>query len=87
MTCPHCNGTKQNFVHVSYSDGTGGWKWVECHTCNGVGEITAEHMERIAEGKRMREDRRARHMSLQAEAERLGITVVELSHRELGRMP
>jgi transcriptional regulator with XRE-family HTH domain len=47
--------------------------------------ISREHADRIIEGERRREDRKARLMTLRQEAEYLGISPQELSRIENGR--
>lgn len=85
MTSPNCDGQKQTYAHVRTSTG-GGWRWLKCHTCDGVGTITVEQAHRIAEGERRREDRKSRMMTLREEAARLGISPTELSRIENGRV-
>jgi DnaJ-class molecular chaperone len=87
-TCPHCEGPKKVGAFV---DGVrngkrwGAFEQIPCFTCNGTGEVTPEHMARICEGKRRREDRKARGLSLRQESVRLGISMQELSEIERGR--
>lgn len=87
--CPSCKGKRPSLAMVDgYRDGKrfGEMRELACLTCNGKGSITAEHLERIAQGRRMRDDRVARGISLREEAKRLGISPAELSDREHGRL-
>lgn len=59
---------------------------MNCSDCDGFGKITEEHMQRITAGRKLRDDRMARDMSLKEEATRLGISVVQLSNLEHGRV-
>lgn len=56
-----------------------------CLTCDGTGTVTAERAMRMNAGEQMRRDRVQRGVSRNEEARRLGITPIELSHREQGR--
>lgn len=62
-----------------------------CDGCAGTGQVPAgsqEHARRMrAEGERRRLDRVNRRVHLGEEARRLGITPLELSLMERGRMP
>ena len=84
ITCPTCNGAKRNAALLC-GGGRCTQAVLDCRTCGGTGEVTEEHAARIAEGERLRHDRIARRVSLREEAKRLGISPVELSHREQGR--
>lgn len=84
ITCPHCNGDRRVFMFWDGSEHRGSG-FVNCSTCKGEGFITDEHMTRIVEGKKRRDDRVERGVSLKEEAERLGINPVELSAIERGR--
>lgn len=60
MICPGCNGAKTftGFVCRYKSDGGhGSVETYNCHTCDGTGEITTEHHERIAAGRKQRDER------------------------------
>jgi hypothetical protein len=91
MKCPHCQGEGSGVaVFCGRQGGADGGSFchtrrLTCSTCEGRCEISEEHAERIAAGRRLREDRVARRMSQREEAERLGITPQELSRREQGR--
>lgn len=83
-TCPHCDGERRVFA---FWDGpnVSGSGYVDCSTCKGAGTVTPEHMQRIVDGRKRRDDRVARRVSLAEEARRLGIKPVELSAIERGR--
>lgn len=83
-TCPHCQGRQRCVVHLNTTTG-GRWEIRDCSTCDGTGLISREHADRIIEGERRREDRKARLMTLRQEAEYLGISPQELSRIENGR--
>jgi hypothetical protein len=84
IPCPHCNGSG---FHQAISCGDAGCqpKQVPCFTCESAGEITEEHMARVEAGRKLREDRVARGLTLSQEAERLGVSRESLSKREWGK--
>lgn len=82
--CPSCDGSKRETVHLRTSTG-GRWENRPCSTCDGTGQVSHEHAERIKKGRQIREDRKSRLMTLRAEAARLGISPTELSKIESGR--
>jgi len=87
VVCPSCDGNQTTLVHVNTKDPTThGLRWMACSTCGGVGKVSEDHLRRMGIGRKLREDRRARGLSLMQEAERLGISVVELSNMERGRV-
>ena len=90
ITCPFRKGEKRLFGFVDrWGDAgnrIGQSGWMDCHICNGHGEITDDHAERIAEGKRIREERFARGETLIMAAANLGISVSQLSALEHGRL-
>lgn len=85
LTCPSCDGTGTIFALV---DGPiyRGSKTINCHRCAGVGRITRAQMDAIESGKRIRENRLARNVSMGEEARRLGVSVSEYSAIEHGRV-
>lgn len=90
VTCPNCLGKGYTFAHVrGIRDGKtfSEFRDLVCSTCFGDKVITADHQARITKGERRREDRKARGLSLREEAKRLGISPVELSDIENGRVP
>jgi DNA-directed RNA polymerase subunit N (RpoN/RPB10) len=89
IRCPSCNGagTVDAFWDGVDTGGKriGGYGPVTCFTCNGTGEVDKGYSRRLEEGRRRRQDRLDRGMSLREEARRLGITAQELSRIEHGR--
>ncbi len=82
--CPSCNGRKKQRAHLNYGNGRGEWKDIDCFTCKGIGTVTPEHMALIRDGRKLRQDRISRGVTLRDEAAALGITAVELSRMERG---
>jgi DnaJ-class molecular chaperone len=82
VTCPDCQGSRQVEVYACP-----GFRraLVDCTRCGTTGQVTAAEAERVAEGKRRAEDRKARGLSLWQEAERLGVTPMELGDIEHAR--
>jgi ribosomal protein S27AE len=60
-------------------------KALACPTCDGVGTISAEHAQRIVDGKRLRAERVERGETLLDAATRMGLKASELSAIESGR--
>ncbi len=84
--CPACKGKKTSYCHLNYGGvKPGEWKWLDCWLCDGAGEISQDHADRIAYGKHIGKDRRERLRTLGDEARNLGCSVVELSNVEMGR--
>jgi hypothetical protein len=86
QVCPKCKGSKTNSIHRHYARGKGrsGWYTYPCRWCKGAGEVGPEVIARVAEGERLRDDRKARGEDAQTQAARLGITFDELISRECG---
>ena len=84
MICPDCHGEKRVFAHVNRGVAGSGFQWLDCLRCKGAGEVPDEQAEWIEAGRRMREDRMGRDMSLNEEAKRRGMRAVELSQMERG---
>jgi hypothetical protein len=61
------------------------WDTLLCPDCGGLGMIPAEQFAAWERGRRLRQDRMDRGVSLGTEARRLGISRMELSNREWGR--
>ena len=81
VLCPHCIGAgRSGFIACGPQGAHSGVQF--CRTCEGTGHVSAELAERIAEGRRWRQDRIDRRLSQREEAERLGISPVELSKLE-----
>lgn len=91
MTCPHCDGKKSVMAFVHFTEEAqaagkvNGYQATDCRTCEGTGQVDDDYPERMARADALRADRISRHVSLRAEAERLGITPAQLSARENGR--
>lgn len=86
ITCPRCNGKRETHGIMCGSSGchTGAMK---CFTCKGEGQITETHAERITIGRRMRQGRVARRVTVREEAARLGADFAEWSQIEQGDEP
>lgn len=88
MICYACKGQGEARVHVvgvREGQGFSAWRWMSCMFCGGQGTISEAQAEREALGRRLREERKARGRTQADEAERLGVSVQELSRREWGR--
>ena len=88
ITCPACGGDKSMIATcIRYAPGHGGPPVLEmpCFRCDGRGEITPEHMERIKVGRELREYRRdTLGLGLREASERFGMRPSELSALEQG---
>jgi hypothetical protein len=84
VLCPECNGRKSGLVHLKTTSG-GRWENRKCEFCDGLGHVRQHQLDKWRECEAMRDDRKARGMTLRAEAARLGISPSELSDREWGR--
>lgn len=88
--CPMCNGRGQTEALVCGRLASGGGfserRILTCHQCDGTGRLSAEAMQRYNDGRAMAESRKARGITLRAEAARLRISPSELSDREWGRV-
>lgn len=82
--CLFCEGLGWNNVHL-YGWGMSGWRQVTCPACDGKGEVDEPTRARMERGKLLREDRKARGLTLGQEAERLGTTAAALSKLEWGK--
>ncbi len=82
--CPDCRGRKREIVHLRTITG-GRWQHMDCLFCGGSGVVTIEQAAKWRDGERLRNDRKARIVTLREEAKRLGITARELSDREWGK--
>lgn len=89
MICPGCKGEKRVFVFADghHEDGTpfhnNGYR--DCFTCDGSGEITDEHIARIAAGRKLRDERVSKRVSLMDAAHERGISPEDRSAIEMGR--
>lgn len=81
ITCPECNGN-------GFSEGyvCPGFKLIKikCSFCGESGQVTVVDMLRRENGKKMRDDRMARGVSLREEAKKLGLKPSELGDKERG---
>lgn len=89
MECPECKGKKEIVgLFAIRSDGSGcdPCRMFPCHRCKGAGSVPDEMAEWMEAGKRLKEDRLARNMTLRQEAEARELRVSELSDMERGRV-
>lgn len=84
MICPACNGEKGISLLCGPKGCTPGH--IPCHLCNDSGKVSEEVIKRYSEGRKKRDDRLSRDLSLREEAKRLGISPIELSYIETGRI-
>lgn len=86
VTCPGCNGktTVRGLVKKRGRDCVPAD--VLCPTCEGIGWLSQDHIDRMAAGDKLREERLASRETLAMAAARMGITPAELSRRERGRL-
>lgn len=88
QTCPECKG-EGKYYSRRFVTRTTGCDYEEgeqtCFTCDGSGSITDAHATRIEQGRMLRENRKARGLSLRQEAQRLGMKPSELNDLERGR--
>lgn len=83
MKCPQCEGRGWFDAFVMRAGGCG-LESLDCPACRGKGEVSQAVADRLEEGRRRREDRIARGLSVREEAKRLGITAVRLGEIERG---
>ncbi len=84
VPCTRCGG-RGWFDAVVNRGGCCEFDSVDCDLCAGTGRISEVLAERIAAGRRRRDDRVARGLTVRQEAARLGITAVQLGQIERGR--
>jgi hypothetical protein len=88
MICPACNGNGGGFALVQRTDGSGGPEWRDCYACGGAKETSEERWAEFQGwreiGRRMRDDREERGVSLGAEARTRGLSPAALSAMEVG---
>jgi len=82
IECPECHG-KGTITALVCPGGI--IKQEPCTLCDGFGTISDEQIERGENGKKLRQDRLSRNMSLREEAAKIGITPYELSRIERGK--
>jgi DNA-binding XRE family transcriptional regulator len=85
VICPRCDGAKSAFG-VRCSDRgcqTGSWA---CDFCKGEGQVSSETAERWRKGRAMHDARVKLGMTQREEANRLGISWIQLNDIEHGRL-
>lgn len=82
VTCPTCEGRREYGVYACP-----GFRlvMVSCKRCKASGLVSIEEADRITEGKRRAAGRKARGLSLRQEADRLGMTPMQLADIEFAR--
>lgn len=86
LTCPCCQGARRSPWFVTATDGCG-VQMMDCAVCAGSGTVSVDHDERVAEGKKFREDRTSRRATFRQEATRLSCGVPDIADIEHGREP
>lgn len=81
QTCPRCDGTGKTHGSANTTVGCY-WGPIPCSLCKGWGEISAELVERRAEGERIRAARDAADVSQREAAAARGMKVTEYSQLE-----
>lgn len=84
MKCPRCHGSPESVAFVKFASGGCRLVKVGCELCGSTGTVAPEVEARYREGRRRRDERMVRGVSLREEAKRLGITAAELSRLERG---
>ena len=84
VVCPECGGAKSSYA-VSCSDRGCQTGVRVCGFCEGEGQVSSEAGERWRAGKAMRDARVKHGLTQEQEAERLGISPMELNDLEHGR--
>lgn len=87
LACPNCDGTGSRQVLARLSSGTCEWRDLRCQDCEGTGRITAERQAILDAAESFRKARIARDEGLDEAAARMGITRVQRSDMEHGRLP
>lgn len=85
--CSSCGGHKGGMVHVNLGPQSHRWEYRPCSKCQGTCGISDTEALWTKQGKLYRDDRvHRRCLSQKEEATRLGISVIELSKAENGRI-
>ncbi len=82
--CPGCSGKGVRDVLANRGEEGCEPASVECWTCRGRKTVPMDRDQRVLAGRRMREDRITRGITIAGEAARLNISVTELSRLERG---
>ena len=84
VVCPECGGAKSSYA-VACGDRGCQTGVRACEFCEGEGQVSSEAGERWRAGKAMRDARVKQGLTQEQEAERLGISPIELNDLERGR--
>src|SRR5271154_1001764 len=84
VVCPECGGAKSSYA-VSCGDRGCQTGVRVCGFCEGEGQVSSEAGERWRAGKAMRDARVKHGLTQQQQAERLGLSAIELNDVEHGR--
>jgi DNA-binding XRE family transcriptional regulator len=84
VICPECRGAKSSYA-ISCGDRGCETGVRACDFCKGEGQVSSEAADRWRAGKAMRDARVKRGRTQEQEAERLGISPIELNDLERGR--
>lgn len=91
MQCPLCKGKKKIlglfpvWAEDVPKEKRKPYVEVTCHQCEGNGEVPDEMTEWIKEGKKLKDKRIEKRLTLRKAAKKLGIDGSELSYQETGR--
>lgn len=87
--CPTCQGSKETHVLVC-GKGTGGIRTMLCQTCNAKGFLTDEEKAELEQRKAKHDERRAvrrgLNLSMREMAAQMGVSLVDYSSYEHGRI-
>lgn len=88
MICPECRGEKLIIAsHVRFANGSGASNvLMDCVRCAGTGDCSDEMAEWMRVGEAMRKARLSIYRSLSEEAARRGMTAMQLSKMEHGKI-
>lgn len=85
--CPFCRGEKGSNCHVNtgLDSSKHYWQWFDCKQCKGTGQVTDKHYDHWINSKTIRAERIASGETMIQRAERLGVSVAQVSSMETGR--
>ena len=84
--CPSCEGAKRVRALVNYGRPKGCvWEMVDCLTCRGSGEVSADYAERAAAAAAVRRARLDAGLSMKQAADARGMTLREYNELEHAR--